>query len=113
MNTLLVKHPYYCTEGNYYDNNCHYTFESWNSCNWRNADEDYNLLYRWDWKPADEDEDDKRATLRLYFMQQRKARAVSVYVRVTDADEPAVKAWLEERWAHMLRLWAPISGAKP
>lgn len=59
-------HSYYCTTGNYYSNDHHTVFESWEEfaqpisgkfMEQGNAlydfDNDLNFLYRWDWKKAD------------------------------------------------------------
>jgi hypothetical protein len=51
-----VDHPYYCTEGNYYSNGCHSTYDSWadfveEANGW---DLDMNLLFRWDWRKPEE-----------------------------------------------------------
>lgn len=89
--------------------------EAWGKQSVYSMDMDLNLLYRWDWKDGEgEDENGVeigQSTLELFFMAQRKARPFSVTIdSVTDADEPEIRAWLWTRWCHMLRLWAPISG---
>lgn len=65
------------------------------------ADQDYNLLYRWDWKSD---------TLNLYYIQQRKALPVSASIKVKKSDEPEIREWLGNHWLHMMRVWAPVSG---
>ena len=88
-------------------------------------DDDLNFLFRWDWKKADpdnyflspgEDGDEtaefeeaaKIDTLMLFFMAQRKGRNMSAEVAVTEADEPAVRAWLEKKAEYMRRIWEPL-----
>ena len=88
-------------------------------------DPDLNLLWRWDWKKADPDnyylkpgdKDDetveyeeacKTDTLYLFFMLQRKAYNISAEVKVTEADEPAVREWLTKKADHMRKLWEPL-----
>lgn len=88
-------------------------------------DDDLNMLFRWDWKKADpedyylkpgdpDDESDafaeaqKTDLLLLFFMHQRKAKNSSAEVRVTDADEPAVRQWLEGKAQYMRKLWEPL-----
>lgn len=108
-------HPYYATRGCYYSNECHQSFDSWTDFldEWGEADEDYNLLYRWDWHPPSEDDDRTDHELELFYMRQRMAAPFSVCVTVTEADEPAVREWLAKKWLHMMRLWAPFSEAAP
>jgi hypothetical protein len=78
------------------------------------ADKDYNLLYRWDWKEADpadyeEGEEMRAPWLELFYMLQRKAKPLSVEVHdMRPEDEPEVRAFLQEHWDHMQRVWAPF-----
>jgi hypothetical protein len=74
------------------------------------CDPDYNLLFRWDWARPDAEAERDHDELRLFFFHQRKGRWCAHFVRVSEADEPAVRAWLAERWAHLQRLWAPVAG---
>lgn len=117
-----VKHPYYCAEGNFYQNGLHQRYGSWAAFMeaWGDNDMDYNLLFRWDWAiPVDVDDPNKTAlwigepntrdcTLRLFWMLQRKGKNCSCEVAVCPADEPAVKAWLQGRYDHLKSLWTPL-----
>lgn len=99
-------HPYHCA-----DMGGGQEFDSWQDFldEWGEADEDYNALVRWDW---DAPEYGPREAITLHFLQQRKAIIFTVTVTVSDADEPQVRAYLEEKWAYIRKLWAPISGAE-
>lgn len=113
-------HPYYAAEGCYYakagpgDDFPHYEHDSWADFLEENGDNDLdmNLLYRWDWDPQSAEDalefGPEPEQVQLYFMQQRKARPVSIYVTVTPEDEPAVRAYLEVRAAHLRTLWSPL-----
>jgi hypothetical protein len=115
------KHSYYAQEGNYYSNDCHIEYKTLQAfiAAEGDSDLDYNLVYRWDWdETSDEDEDVstytgddyyRHATLKVFFIGQRKARARSVSVQVCRADEPGVRAWLQPRLNHLAALWAPMS----
>lgn len=119
-----IDHDYYCTEGNFYSNDCHFTYRSWAEFNdeMGGADNDLNLVYRWDWQPnkycgtseeiaafhAKHDDNYRGYQLLIFSMQQRKARAVSFEVEVCRADEPAVIAWLQPRLDHLMNLWQPL-----
>lgn len=83
----------------------------------RDADKDYNLLFRWDWQEEDEEtgennynNDDyyRNGKLLLFFMGQRKGLYRWCEVEVCRADEPAVIEYLAPRWRHMQELWAPL-----
>lgn len=135
MSTHLweISHPYYCSEGNFYKNGCHTIFGSWEEFaapttvssagfggnvlyDW---DDDLNFLFRWDWQRADPDdytwerEEDPEFEmpgdkLFLFFMAQRKGRNMSAEVAVTEADERAVRAWLEKKAEYMRKVWEPF-----
>jgi hypothetical protein len=117
-----VKHSYYCNEGNYYNNDCGSEFKSWADFidEMGNADLDYNLLFRWDWKVKTDDETGEEIPfngdvnyrgeiLSLFYMHQRKGRFVYCLVEVCRADEPAVREFLQKHWGYVRRLWAPIA----
>jgi hypothetical protein len=108
-----VKHPYYATEGCYFasgSNYPHIELDSWKEFldEWEDADLDYNLVYRWDWKEADPDEGRETDELHIFFMGQRKARPQSVFVRVVKDDETDVIRWLTPRAQRLAEVWAPI-----
>ena len=50
--------------------------------------------------------------LNLFFIAQRKARCFSASVEVTEADEPAVRAWLAKKAEHMRQVWEPLLNPK-
>lgn len=86
-------------------------------------DDDLNYLYRWDWDRPDptdyeyEREEDPEFempgdTLKLFYMLPRKGRMVYAEVKVTEADEPAVLAWLRTKAEYMQTMWAPLLAVK-
>lgn len=107
-----IEHSYYCNESNWFQNGCNHKFDSFadffEDCG--NIDLDYNLLFRWDWLKADEeDEESERGDiLNLFLMQQRKGVYFSYTIKVTEADEPAVRAFLQRAFNHLASLWLPI-----
>lgn len=113
-----VTHEYYCEEVNYYNANTTQHFESWEDFFDETSDEDmdYNLVFRFDWHEGDDydlpdysgDDTQRCAKLWLFYMNQRKGLFRSVSVDVCRNDEPAVVAWLQPRFKHMMKLWAPL-----
>jgi len=110
-------HPYYCAEGNYFKNGQHLTYGSWAEfhAEWGSLDDDLNVVFRWDWKtpdPTDYDEDDGEeippATLNVYWVLQRKAILRSTECPVTEADEPAIRAWLTRKARYVAAIWEPL-----
>jgi len=133
-----VDHPYYCSEGNFYKNGCHTQFGSWEEFavpgGWKDADmignflyeydDDLNFLFRWDWKRADPDDYKYELeadpafelpgdSLLLFYMSQRKGLNMSAEVAVTEADEPAVRAWLTKKAEYMRTMWEPFDMSAP
>lgn len=106
-------HPYYASECNYYSNEPGSIYNSWAEffVEFGDADKDFNLLIRWDWKkwnPEDHepaDEVPEHDTLQLTYVMQRKGIYAAHFVKVTEADEPQVKEFIAGYWAHMQKLW--------
>ena len=109
------EHPYHCNLDNYFSNDCAAKFDSWADFYAENKDndDDYNLLFRFDWYPkehyADDDEPAASDTLELFYVGQRKGLFRSVTVSVKQSDEDAVRAWLVGRWRHLRALWEPLA----
>lgn len=116
-------HPYHAPDSNYYadgySNQAHYhDFENWADFieEFESWDEDYNFLYRWDFEPSDpdleeDDEDWRPPHLVFCYIAQRKG--TFTWARINNPrpeDEAEVRAYLEKRWNHVQRLWAPLSG---
>lgn len=122
-------HPYYATEGSYSLAGEHQEYPDWPNFfqHMGDSDPDMNLVYRFDWRGpsakaakkerGDEtygDEDDwgyATDTMLIYFMGQRKARCWSAEFPVTREEEPAVRAWLADRFKTIMAIWEPISSA--
>lgn len=114
-----VDHDYYCNDGNYYANDTHAIYETWAEFIEAegDADMDYNLVFRWDWREGDGWElgayngDDyyRHARLCVYFMGQRKGLFRSAEVKVCRADEAAIIAYLKPRWENLKEMWEPLS----
>ena len=111
-----VDHPYYCNEGHESDS------ETWEEfvesvCN---LDSDLNLVVRWDWFAASDEETGKDLPppsdpsvrsefLHVFFLAQRKGYIWSARIAVCRNDEPQIRAWLETKLAYLTNLWAPIA----
>lgn len=124
-----VEHSYYCNN-NFYSNEPKRSFASWADFvdeELGDIDDDYNFLFRWDWRRYESDDDRVKAFdvgeqpdtgptdeyLELFYMGQRKGlfRVVRVYNMSKD-DDIAVRQFLRARWQYMVALWAPVSGER-
>ena len=113
-------HPYYCNEGNYLARplehpDCWQRYDSWQEfhAEWGDTDPDLNLVFRWDWRAwhlewPEDYPDTENHVLMLFFMLQRKAFNKSIEITVTEADEPAVREWLQKRAETMAAIWQPL-----
>jgi hypothetical protein len=111
-----VSHAYYCNLGNYFDNACGTEYKSWADFIEAegDADPDYNLVFRWDWKEEGEctfkgDVNYRNGSLEVFWMGQREGLYRYTTVEVCRADEEAVRAFLEPGWEHLKALWVPLS----
>jgi len=108
-----VEHPYHCSTANYYSNECKHSWESWAAFfeEFGDADDDYNMPFRWDWNPAGPEWNGcDTPELTIFMMLQRKGIFVSHTIKnIRAEDEPAVHKWLTTRWEYMRKLWAPLS----
>ncbi|MGW7435679.1 hypothetical protein [Streptomyces sp. NPDC054849] len=112
-----IDHPYYCNEGNYFKGGQHTTWLSWENFRketvYVTGDRDLNLLFRWDWRKPGFCDWDGEEYLLLFFVIQRKGFNCSHQVKVTEADEPAIRAWLAECAQTMRALWEPLLDDEP
>lgn len=122
MHLWEAEHPYYASEGNYFENGLHYTYKSWSDflAEWEDADMDMNHIYRWDWSEGEDagagaymgDDNYRNGVLKLFYIGQRKAICLSCEAAVCRADEPAVLAFLKLRYEHLLTMWTPLSNTE-
>lgn len=120
-----VDHDYYGPEGSYWagieQRPYIQRFSSWAEfaqpgSMW-DAIEGLNMLYRWDWErydPADFlpfGDEVPGDQLKLFWMMPRKGIMATSTIEVTEADEPAVIAWLEPHARYMREMWAPLLDA--
>jgi hypothetical protein len=103
-------HPYYCVEGNYLQSGYANRWGSWkefdDDSRLATLDLDQNFLFRWDWR-----RNDGEHVLQLFFVSQRRAVNYSHTVAVTEADEPAVRAFLTRCAQNMRDTWEPFLDA--
>jgi len=115
-----VKHPYYCNQGNYHARESVETeYRSFSDFmdEMGDADKDYNLVFRWDWKEENDglestfngDVNYRNGKLFVFFMQQRRGNYVYSVIDVCRADEPAVIAYLQPYAEYMRELWQPLT----
>lgn len=111
MKLYEANHPYYCSEGNYYNNDCHTTWETWDDFIevWGGVDKDYNLIWRWDWHEGEDYElKEGECILRVHMVLQRKASLISHDISVRRDEEFVIREFLESYWEIMKKMWSPF-----
>ena len=84
------------------------------------ADDDYNLVIRWDWYDLDYmeyAESDRLkfsdmtcldGILRITMAQQRKGILATQEIHVCKNDEPKIREWLKAKLEYLLQNWVPL-----
>lgn len=107
-----VKHPYYCEPATYFQNSHNVYTDAQEFLElFGGNDRDMNYVVRWDWNCHTED-GEKTSNDGVFFVFcviQRKGFFWSGEFPVTEKDEPALRAWLEDRWKTVQENWKPIS----
>lgn len=110
-------HPYYCSESNYYSNECYAHYECWADYleDYDEAtDVDMNLIFRWDIKPHyDYDEESHeietgKFELYIFRIKQRKGIFECQEIIITSEDIPAIEAYLKPYYETIKQLWRPF-----
>lgn len=128
-------HRYYCNENNFFDNGCVDKYSSLDEflAEYKDADMDYNLLFRWDLRviylTPDEEETEEEfeevysmtellsktcnmfshLEFKCFWMQQRKGIYRSSITKCTKEDEAKIREFLVIRYIHLKELWNPFN----
>ena len=102
------KHPYYCATANYFNHECTWEYSSWSKFyeDHKNDKVDLNLIFRWDWLEANEE--DESDTLQLSVVRQRTGIFGCYLIDVNKEDEPEVKDFLKPYANRIQKFWEVI-----
>ena len=112
---MLIDHPYYSSDSNWYSNEAGETWESMTDFldEYEDADVDMNLVFRWDIHENTDDESDKPLgtySAEIFIIHQRKGIYSPQRIESVKEDEiPRLKEYLAKHWAQMRKMWEPIS----
>ncbi len=103
-----IEHHYYCSDNNYFSNECTWEYSSWDEFydEHRDDDIDMNLIFRWDWNKDDDEETGD--ILQLSVIRQRKGIFGCYLIHVTEDDENKIKEFLMPHAQYMKHLWEGI-----
>lgn len=111
---LAVKHDYYCSDSNYNGlafNTTYLTFQDFYK-EMANADDDMNLVFRFDICEKDIDDiyNDSKYYMEIFIIQQRKGRFVPFMIEnVYEKDFSLIKEYLQKKYNKINNLWSPFN----
>jgi len=111
LSELAAKHDYYCHDSNYYSNDAHEKYSTWQDffAEFGDADIDMNLVFRFDIKLKNDETPQDGYYMELFIMQQRKGRFVPVDIKtVTDKDAPHIVSFLQKHHEKIKQIWQPF-----
>ena len=113
---LLVEHDYYCSDSSYYDLGFETKYETFADfySEMGLADEDWNLVFRFDiYKKEDSEDSENLYSMQIFMVHQRKGRFIPFFIEtVYETDFDMIKSYLEIRYNKIQNLWNPFSKNK-
>jgi hypothetical protein len=111
---LIVEHPYYCSDSNYYSRDvaCRYNKFKDFLIDWEDADLDYNHCFRFDIKQKENDLGDMLDEYfgEIFFMLQRKGIFTPCLIEnIYQEDEKSIIKFLTPHWEYTKKIWEPFS----
>jgi hypothetical protein len=110
---LVVKHDYYCSDRSYYKLEFETKYETFADFYHEMglADEDMNLVFRFDLSKKEDKEDEYN--LEIFMVHQRKGKFIPFWIEtVYETDFDMIKSYLEIRYNKIQNLWNPFSKNK-
>jgi hypothetical protein len=111
---LTVKHPYYCSDNNYYSNEASQRYDNWQDFfnEWNDADVEYNHVFRFDIIENTNNEEIGLGTYyaSVFIMLQRKGIFMPCHIEsISEMDKDSVIEFLEKHWNEVKKMWKPFS----
>lgn len=107
LSKLALKHDYYCSDNNYYDSQCKGHYDTWKEFydEFKDADIDMNLVFRWDVH-----EDDGHYYAMVFMMHQRKGIFTPHWIkRIEQDDVDSFKKFMRMHWEKLESIWRPLN----
>lgn len=115
-NSTANSHDYYCHDLNYYSNDAHQRYGTWEEfyAEYKNADVDMNLCFRWDVEEIMLGEDEEKPTgryrMKIYIIQQRKGKFIPVEIgSILEENVDEIFNYLTIHWEKLNLIWKPLS----
>ena len=108
LKDLAVNHDYYCSDSNYYSNDASLYYETFSDFydEFNDADVDMNLVFRWDLKFLEENNE---YYLEIFQMKQRKGIFTPIHIEVfEEKDIPLFLEYLKPHIEKLKSIWKPL-----
>jgi len=108
LEQLAVKHPYYCSDSNYFSKDANHKWESATEFldMFEDSDPDMAFVFRWD---VFQNEENGSYSAMVFIMQQRSGLFNPHHiVSITEIEVERFSRFIQERWKYMIKVWAPI-----
>lgn len=111
---LLVKHPYYCSDSNYYSNDASEKYENWEEfiSDWDDADVEYNHVFRFDIKENEDYNGIGEGTYycEIFVILQRKGIFKPIFIaEIKPENFISIKNFLAKHFEEVKKIWQPFS----
>jgi hypothetical protein len=109
LKDLAIEHDYYASDSNYYSNDASGHYSTWADFyeEFKDADIDMNLVYRWDITEMDKS---KRYYMQVVIIAQRKGIYMPIHIDYVDEkDVPQIKEFMKPHFDKLLSIWNPLS----
>ncbi len=106
---LAVDHDYYTSDSNYYSNDASGHYENWDSFynEFKDADIDMNLVFRWDIYKKDEE---KGYYMQVTIIAQRKGIYMPIHIdSVEDKHVEQIKEFMKPHFEKLVSIWNPLN----
>ena len=117
LKDLCVDHDYYASSSNFYSNEATTHWSTWPSfyAEFKKADVDMNLVYRWDIHLIDMEKGpcDGNYQMQIIIIGQRKGIYLPQIIdRVFEIDAPEIVSYLMPSFHKLISIWSPLSNSK-
>jgi len=109
LKDLAIDHDYYASDNNYYDRDAGGKYNTWADFyeEFKDADIDMNLVYRWDITKREKSE---RYYMQVVIIAQRKGIYMPIHIDYVDEkDVPQIKEFMKPHFDKLLSIWNPLS----
>lgn len=107
LRELCIKHDYYCSDNNYYSNQAALYYDTFSDfySEFRDADVDMNLVFRWDVKESSKG----THLLQIFMMNQRNGIYRPIYISVfNENDVELFVKYLKPHIEKLKSIWKPF-----